>query len=146
MSLRRRSARGAATIEFALFLPVLVAVFSIIVDLGWFFWRHSVVLDAAREGCRVGSDTIDSSSSSRAAGEADIEYAALTHAESVLEAHGLRCEGDCSITATWGTDVGSGYELLTTRVEYPFQPLFGMWPGMQGPVVAQFTMFTAVQI
>jgi len=126
-------------------LPVVVAVLSIIVDLGWFFWRHSIVLDAAREGCRVGSDVIHASGSSSAASESDIEGAAVTHAEAVLQAHGLTCDADCELTAAWDTDPGTGYELLTMRVVYPFHAIIGLWPGMAGPVTAQFTMFTAVQ-
>lgn len=141
-----RCRRGAAATEFALFLPILVASLGISVDLGWYLWRHSIILDAAREGCRVGADTVDSSTGSGPASEADIEDAATDHALAVLGVHDLSCGAGCTITSTWETDRSSGYELLTVRVEYPFHPLIGMFEGIQGPVVAQFTMFSAVQI
>lgn len=141
----RRARRGAAMIEFALLLPVFIAILGITVDLGWFFWRHSIVLDAAREAARVGADTVDSSTGRGPASESDIENAAIRQGRAVLAAHGLACSGSCAVQADWETDRASGYELLTVHVEYPFHPILGMWPGMTGPVVAEFTVFTAVQ-
>jgi Flp pilus assembly protein TadG len=140
-----RGRRGGAAIEFALFLPILCCVLGVITDLGWYFWRHNIILDAAREGARVGADTTDSPTLDAPASEAEIEAAAVSQARAVLTTHGLVCSTGCVVTSEFTSDAVTHYELIIVRVEYPFTPLIGMWPGMDGDVTAEFTMFTAVQ-
>lgn len=57
MTLRRLrgSERGAELIEFALVLPLLLAMFAGIVDFGRMFQRLEVTTNAAREGARLAS-------------------------------------------------------------------------------------------
>ena len=57
MSLRRstQGERGAELIEFALVLPLLLALFAGIVDFGRMFQRLEVTTNAAREGARLAS-------------------------------------------------------------------------------------------
>jgi Flp pilus assembly protein TadG len=50
-----RNERGAALVEFALALPLLLVVFAGIVDFGFAFQRYEVVTNAAREGARLAS-------------------------------------------------------------------------------------------
>lgn len=50
---RSRSDRGAALVEFALTLPLLLVVIAGIVDFGFAFQRYEVVTNAAREGARM---------------------------------------------------------------------------------------------
>jgi Flp pilus assembly protein TadG len=56
--------RGAALVELALTLPLLLVVIAGIVDFGFVFQRYEVVTNAAREGARIAvlpggySDTI----------------------------------------------------------------------------------------
>jgi Flp pilus assembly protein TadG len=45
--------RGAALVEFALALPLLLVVIAGIVDFGFAFQRYEVITNAAREGARV---------------------------------------------------------------------------------------------
>jgi Flp pilus assembly protein TadG len=45
--------RGAALVEFALALPLLLVVIAGIVDFGFAFQRYEVVTNAAREGARM---------------------------------------------------------------------------------------------
>lgn len=52
---RSRSQRGAAALEFALIVPILVAVVFGIVDFGYAINRDTLVNNAAREGAREGS-------------------------------------------------------------------------------------------
>ena len=60
ITLRKRRAsgrreRGAAAVEFALVLPVLLLLVLGAIDWGWYFFLREVVTNAAREGARVGS-------------------------------------------------------------------------------------------
>jgi Flp pilus assembly protein TadG len=52
---RRRDQRGAAALEFALIVPILVMVVFGIVDFGYAINRDTLVNNAAREGAREGS-------------------------------------------------------------------------------------------
>jgi Flp pilus assembly protein TadG len=50
-----RDERGAALVEFALALPLLLVVMAGIVDFGFAFQRYEVITNAAREGARIAS-------------------------------------------------------------------------------------------
>jgi hypothetical protein len=50
-----REERGAALVEFALVLPLLLVTFAGIVDFGFAFQRYEVITNAAREGARLAS-------------------------------------------------------------------------------------------
>lgn len=52
---RLRAARGASAVEFALVLPLLLAVVLGAIDWGYYFFVEQVVVNAAREGARVGT-------------------------------------------------------------------------------------------
>jgi len=47
------SERGAALVEFALCVPLLLVVIAGIVDFGFTFQRYEVITNAAREGARL---------------------------------------------------------------------------------------------
>ncbi len=49
----RRNERGAAAVEFALILPVLLFLFAGIAELGRVFYLQATLAGAAREGVRV---------------------------------------------------------------------------------------------
>lgn len=51
---RPRTERGAAAVEFALLLPVLVLLIGGIVDYGRYFFTQVQLSNAAREGARAG--------------------------------------------------------------------------------------------
>lgn len=54
-SRRKRAARGAAAVEFALVLPFLVALCLGAIEWGFYFFQREIVVNAAREGARAGS-------------------------------------------------------------------------------------------
>lgn len=45
--------RGAAIVEFAVVLPLLLMLLFGIIDFGWIFMVRQTLTNAAREGCRV---------------------------------------------------------------------------------------------
>ncbi len=52
---KRKSRAGGAALEFALILPVLVAIITGTMDYGWYFFQESLVINALREAIRIGS-------------------------------------------------------------------------------------------
>ncbi len=53
--MRETTQRGAAAVEFALVLPVLLLVMLGAIDWGHYFMVEQIAVNAAREGARVGS-------------------------------------------------------------------------------------------
>src|SRR5690606_30089535 len=51
----QRNRFGAHAVEFALIMPVLVAIVGGVIDYGWLFWREALAINALREGARAGS-------------------------------------------------------------------------------------------
>lgn len=51
--------RGAAAVEFAILLPVLVAIVFGTIDWGSYFFQREIVVNASREGARVGTLKFD---------------------------------------------------------------------------------------
>ncbi|KRC61908.1 hypothetical protein ASE14_14080 [Agromyces sp. Root81] len=49
----RKNERGAAAVEFALVVPLLLIMLFAIIDVGWVFSQQLAVTTAAREGARV---------------------------------------------------------------------------------------------
>ena len=54
ISLRRKRS-GANAIEFALTMPLFVLLIFSCIEFGYFFFMASLVEDATRQGCRIGS-------------------------------------------------------------------------------------------
>jgi Flp pilus assembly protein TadG len=52
MTGRRHRERGAAAVEMAIVLPLLVLMLGGIIDLGWLFYNEIMLANAAREGAR----------------------------------------------------------------------------------------------
>lgn len=110
----RKSRRGAAAVEFALILPVLLAILLGIMDWGWVFYVQLSMTNAAREGARVGitEDT-----------PADAQTSAVTVATSYLTRAGLAA----AVSATAPDPAGDPTVLVTVSVN-PFTPLVGFVP------------------
>jgi Flp pilus assembly protein TadG len=52
---RRHARRGSNVIEFALLLPIFLALMALIFDYGWFFFMRSIAQTSVRDGCRTGA-------------------------------------------------------------------------------------------
>jgi Flp pilus assembly protein TadG len=48
----RERRRGAAVVEFAVILPLLIALLLGVIEYGWLFMVRQTLQNAAREGCR----------------------------------------------------------------------------------------------
>ncbi len=115
--MRPRGRRGNAAVEFALTLPLLLAVVSAILDYGWYLTQSGSVMHAVREGARMGA-TIDQDDGP--------EGEATDQTEAALRGLGITCEDGCSVEATLGEV--AGLTSITVRAEVGFEPLMGIVP------------------
>ncbi len=111
--------RGASATEFALTLPVLMLITSAIVDYGWYLGQSTNVMNAAREGLRVGVQVPFD-------GGPDAE--AEQWAETLLQGYGIGCGATVTCTITGTVTTVESYDALMLSVAVPFSPLVGMVP------------------
>ena len=118
---RRRSERGAAAVEFALVVPILLMLVCGIVDFGLAINRYAMVNSAAREGVREaslgateseiravvtrGAATIPGTVSITVGCKKPDEITACTSWSSGMESGGL-AEVTVTSTSSWITPVG----------------------------------------
>ena len=114
-----KNQRGAAAVEFALSVPILLAILFGILDYAWYIKQATDVVHATREGLRLGVkvDQVDNPTA-----------ATSTQTTAVLQAFGLDCESDlvCEISAV-STTV-DGLDAIHLSVVVPYEPLVGMVP------------------
>ncbi|KZE92013.1 hypothetical protein AVP42_02916 [Agromyces sp. NDB4Y10] len=106
---RRRHEDGAAAVEFALVVPLLLIILLAIISLGWVFNQQLTLTQAAREGARI------------IAVEPD-DAAAIAEAEARI--NGMVGAG---ATITYPTTCSESVEddEITVRVEAPIEDLTG---------------------
>lgn len=137
-----RTRRGAAAIEFALVLPVLVLVFGAIIELSLYISTYHRVTRIARDAARVGSVVIEGPDGDGSL----IEETATEHAELALGGAGLGCAGGCEVETAWELDEDSNYWFITVDVRHPYQGLTGVMPVLsERGVRARFSMVTQQQ-
>lgn len=107
-----RLRRGSEAIEFALTVPVLLLLVSGIVDFGWYFWQQRELIDAVRQGARVGSVTPrDQDAAARAVAaaqqtlaDAGVPFTADVTASLVVDGLGeqaIRVHGQADYVGLW---------------------------------------------
>lgn len=90
----RRGDRGAAAVEFALILPVLMLIVIGIIEYGYYFSREISVTNAALVGARsfaVGNSAVDAKAAAALAASVDPSYVTVP---------GTACSGGNSVTVT----------------------------------------------
>jgi Flp pilus assembly protein TadG len=118
----RRRRRGAAAIEFALCLPIFLAILFGILEYGWVFYEQANVIAAVRSGVRYGVTK-----------DPDTEPAYLTEAETTVRNSlaGLGIGSADLLSATIVASVApstSSTNLLTVSCQVPYTPVVGLVP------------------
>ena len=139
-----RRLRGAAAVEFALWLPVLIVLFAGVVDLSRYMSSQQAITRAARDGARYGITVVKSPSGTTQATPAEIEAEAETQTLYVLTESGITCSTGCVIDGRVYV-TASGLRMLEVSVSRPFTPLMGMIPQIAGNQTSAFTMMTQLQ-
>ncbi|HEY2729206.1 MAG TPA: TadE family protein, partial [Polyangia bacterium] len=67
---RRSASRGGAAIEFALILPLFLAILFGIIDYGWYFYQRYALVAAIRDGVRYGATFSEASAWNNAKSQA----------------------------------------------------------------------------
>ncbi|MEQ1507890.1 MAG: TadE/TadG family type IV pilus assembly protein [Myxococcota bacterium] len=139
----RTRRRGAAAIEFALWLPVLLMFLSAVVDWGYYMTQRVAVARAVMEGTRRGAAQFESPAV--AAGSV-IGPTAGARASLVLTELGITCPAaNCIVSSTY-CDTGQGgvcnnppIDALVVQIQYDFEPFFGLVPTPAG-ITERFEM------
>lgn len=112
-----RPRRGAAAVEFALTLPIVLVVATAILDYSWFLNRSADVLTAVREGARHGA-TIEQ--------DDDPVGEAIARTTASLANYGVECGGGCEVNAELRELDGLATIYVEARVAY--EPMVGLVP------------------
>ena len=129
---RVRSERGVELIEFAISLPVLLLILAGIMDFGFLFQRYEVVTNAAREGARLKSLPVISTTA-----DVQARVAAYLTDAGLLPGLATTAVNPVAIPINQaGTVTASGYQVV---VQYPYQflvlsPIAGLVGGSFGTV------------
>ena len=113
--------RGSSALEFALTLPIIVAVLAGILEYGWYLFQLSNVVHALRDGTRIGVTV-------PAADETGSEARAEAHARAVMDGLGVPCTdgGGCVVNAT--IEPAGDISTLRMSIEVDYTPIVGLLP------------------
>ncbi|WP_430332001.1 TadE/TadG family type IV pilus assembly protein [Rhodococcus sp. ACT016] len=117
---RFRSDSGAAAVEFALVVPILITLVLGIIEFGRGYNVQNAVSAAAREGVRVMAIKKDASAARTAAQGAGVFSPAITDAEICIRISGA--QGCSATTCPSGSTV-------TLTISYPLEYMTGLFPG-----------------
>jgi Flp pilus assembly protein TadG len=109
----KRSERGAAAVEFALVLPLLMLLLLGGIDWGYYFFVDQIVTNAAREGARTGAVADRATSDAR-----DV-------AQSAVAGYLASARLMASPTVTADFDSVAGSAALRVSIRYPVGSVTG---------------------
>jgi Flp pilus assembly protein TadG len=141
---RRDRQGGGAAVEFALIMPLFLAVVCGMIDYGWYFYQRYALAAAIRDGIRNGLSVL-----STATPPNDSWSTAKARAIAVLIQSNTIPTPSTSIT--WGPTAGGQYtgavpnKALTLSAQYTFVPLIGFVPLPTTPMKYSMTMLLELE-
>ena len=130
----RSNRRGAAAIEFALVLPIMIALAFGIIEYGWVFFQQANLQSAVREGARMGITVATTASP-------DPVATAITRTNAVLDAYNVP-SGGRTINATFNG--ASPQMLLVVTATVNYSDIVGLVPAPP-TLSAQMSMLLEAQ-
>ncbi len=130
----QRTRRGSAATEFAILLPLIVTLFSGMVDLSWQLSRYQHLVRVTRDAARVAAATYENPQYTEP-GSLSIP-AAEDYATEALTLVNMPCEGDCSIEVL---RLETTPPQMQVSISYSVDPLVGLFP-LDNEVHVQFSM------
>ncbi len=118
---RDRADRGAAAVEFALLVPILMVLVFGIISYGYMLSFRQGMSQGASEGARAGAVWAAAYTPSQNAARI---AAATTQVNNALGSYGVSCSAGATCTITI-TGCGGSAKCVTVKVSYPYktQPL-----------------------
>ena len=125
----KRRQRGAQALEFALVLPVLLALLTGVVDYGYYFFQQHSVVASVRDGARYASTL---NCNDYTVGE--IETLAEARLSSALDGAGIEhvdteIDAAMSIDLAMSTALGENVIVMTVSATITTDSLIGLLPG-----------------
>lgn len=115
---KRRRDLGAAAVEFALILPVLLSVVFGILEYGWIFYQQFNLASAVRNGLRQGVTVSQTASP-------DPRASAIDKTKADLQTMGIS-PGTVTVTATYAGSMPT--KTMTLSAGMTYQKLIGFVP------------------
>jgi len=140
---RRDPQNGGAAVEFALIMPLFMAIVFGVIDYGWYFYQRYALAAAVRDGIRAGSLVMSTATPDSWTTAQTRAIAVLTQSSTINPA-----------SVTWGPASGSRYStvgttpavnVLTFSGQYTFVPLIGIVPLPSHPMNYSMTMALELQ-
>ncbi|HEY2731765.1 MAG TPA: TadE/TadG family type IV pilus assembly protein [Polyangia bacterium] len=136
--LRRATSRGGAAVEFALVLPIFLAVLFAIIDYGWFFYQRFTLAAAVRDGLHFGAAfPMSSDPCAKAVQQAKDDLSLSGSPINPLNVNWNSCLGGASYSGT------SPHQFLTMTASMNFTPLVGF---VKLPTQMSLQMSTLLEI
>ena len=117
----RRHRRGSNAVEFALILPVFVAMVFGMMEFSWVFFQRTTVVHAVRNGCRAGA-TVHPDGDDRGSPAAVAESSISTY----LADLGIDCDGNTSCSFDIQQVGATPTESLDCSFNMAWEPLLGI--------------------
>ena len=137
---RRDRQRGGAAVEFALIMPLFLAILFGIIDYGWYFYQRYALVAAVRDGVRYGVTFPAASAQSNAKLQAIADLQVAGSPINYLNVTwGPTSPGTSTLTAP-----APAMTVMTLSASMPFKPLAGLVP-VPATVRYQFTMLLEQQ-
>lgn len=132
--------RGATVVEFALIVPLLLALLMGIMEFAWMARTQLTVANAAREGVRFAAlGNTSTNVQTRIVNTATVLNPDVTAAQITLDQTSDRTSADPAYYA-WPADVGTkngvpAGNLIRIRVGYPHRTLTGFFPFLRNRTI-----------
>ncbi len=116
------SRSGSTIVEFALLLPLAVAIMGATFEMAWMFYQRALMSGAVQEGCQAGAAVNPAASPGP-------EETARTRIDSFLDDLRFRC-GDCDVQVD--SSSSSGMQVLDCSIQVSYSPILGLLPSLEG--------------